>query len=279
MRNARSGRRALCSLFLGLAVWFAPVRPLTAQGSWQTMAHMPTRRADLAAVTGPDGRIYAINGRTGNGVAALQLLEIHDPVTNTWATGAPPMGGHYGGRAVLGHDGLIYLMGGYYRDSSVEAYDPVAGTWTSRASMPTGRFGFAAVTGADGRIYTFGGDTGGGGENVNVVEVYDPTADSWSSLAPIPITRANQGAALGPDGRIYLIGGISYNDPSPLVYVSTVHVYSPGTDSWSTAAALPTPRNSLAVVESADGRFYAIGGENGVTLNVVEAYDPALNNW
>jgi len=268
-----------CAVSL-LSLCFAAQSAL-AQGVWTGVAPMPTRRADLAVVTGADGRLYAINGRTANGAPslALRLMEIYNPAANSWVTGAAPLGGHYGGRAALGHDGRIYLMGGYLQDSSVEAYDPATGTWSARASMITGRFGFAAVTGLDGLIYTFGGDTSGGGQNVNVTEAYNPTTNTWTSRAPIPRIRAGLGAAVGPDGRIYLIGGYT-SDPSQSTYVSIVDVYNPVTNAWSTAPSLPTPRNALAVVADANNLLYAVGGQNGSgTLNTVEAYSVSLNSW
>jgi len=46
-------------------------------------------------------------------------------------------------------------------------------------------------------------------------------------------------------------------------------------DTWSTAAPLPTPRATLAVVTGSDGLIYAIGGFDGTNaLTTVEAYAP-----
>src|SRR5205085_11513900 len=93
----------LTSALLAISL-YRGVRPALAQDSWQAAAPMPTRRADLITVTGTDGRLYVIDGRTSNGApsVALRLLEIYDPTANRWVTGTPPSGGHYGGRATLG---------------------------------------------------------------------------------------------------------------------------------------------------------------------------------
>jgi N-acetylneuraminic acid mutarotase len=50
---------------------------------------------------------------------------------------------------------------------------------------------------------------------------------------------------------------------------------------WSFVAPMPTPRSGLAAVLGADGRIYAIGGQNasGTPLATVEAYTPASNSW
>ncbi len=59
---------------------------------------------------------------------------------------------------------------------------------------------------------------------------------------------------------------------------STVDVYDPGADAWTTAADFPNPRgeHTAGVV---DGKIYTIGGDTGlgtVALSIVEEYDPGL---
>jgi len=61
--------------------------------------------------------------------------------------------------------------------------------------------------------------------------------------------------------------------------LSTVEVYDPAANTWSTKAPMPTPRylHAAAVV---NGVLYAIGGHNNASvLDVFEAYDPATNSW
>lgn len=59
---------------------------------------------------------------------------------------------------------------------------------------------------------------------------------------------------------------------------SIVEVYDPKADRWEEVASMPTARNSLAsaVVE---GKIYAIGGYNDISLATVEVYDPQMNRW
>jgi N-acetylneuraminic acid mutarotase len=245
------------------------------EGSWTALAPMPTARFDLVAVTDQSGLIYAINGRTQNGSSAFHLMEIYNPATNSWTTGTPPSDGHYGGRGVLGNDGNIYLMGGYYQDPTVEAYNPSTGQWTTLASMPQGRFGFAAVTGVDGRIYTFGGDIGGGGANVNTAEAYDPPTNTWTTLASMPFALIGPGVAVGTDNRIYVIGGGSNG-----VYSTEVLIYDPILDAWSDGGPMFLPRSNLSVVADPNGLIYAIGGEQSVGgINAFDAYDSTSQTW
>ena len=102
---------------------------------------------------------------------------------------------------------------------------------------------------------------------------------------------AANAAVLG--GKIHLVGGATLPEgfkepnfhPSRNVSVGTHEVYEPATNTWSTRAALPTPRNhaSIGVV---DGRLYVIGGRagsvfipNALNLDIVEEYNPATDLW
>ena len=49
-------------------------------------------------------------------------------------------------------------------------------------------------------------------------------------------------------------------------------------DVWAVEAPMPTARYGLAAAE-VGGKIYAIGGNNGGILSVVEEYDPAANTW
>jgi N-acetylneuraminic acid mutarotase len=84
---------------------------------WAALAPMPTARAGLAAVTGQDGRIYAIGGTSDpinflprNGITrprALATVEVYDPRTNHWSSG-PSLGvARWGLEAVAAPDGRI----------------------------------------------------------------------------------------------------------------------------------------------------------------------------
>ncbi len=94
-------------------------------------------------------------------------------------------------------------------------------------------------------------------------------------MPPCP-RRAYLAAATGPDGRIYAIGGY-YNGS----YLTTVEAYTPGSNTWTSVAPMPTARYGLAAATGPDGRIYAIGGDDswlGIT-NTVYAYTPGSNTW
>jgi serine/threonine protein kinase/N-acetylneuraminic acid mutarotase len=241
--------------------------------TWKSLANMPTARILLAAVTGPDGRIYAIGGENASG--RLDTVEVYDPHTDKWSTVAsmPTARNHLA--ATMGPDHLIYAIGGVGGPNIVEAYNPRTNKWTRVADMPSARHGLAAATGPDGRIYVIGGSGPGGA--VNTVEAYDTKSNTWATVANMPTARVYLAAATGPDGRIYAIGGFQEGDGKRL---NTVEAYDTKTNKWATVASMPTARNALAAATGPDGHIYAIGGHpEGGNLNPVEAYDPSTNKW
>ena len=84
------------------------------------------------------------------------------------------------------------------------------------------------------------------------------------------------------DGKIYVLGGSDIVSFRPSVIRSSVVIYDPGMNQWSTGATMPTPRFGMAI-EAIDGLIYTIGGSNppaGLDFsNIVERYDPATNQW
>jgi N-acetylneuraminic acid mutarotase len=247
---------------------------VTAGGAlhWTEAAPMLTARNGLAAVTGPDGRIYAL---AGAGTDPLGTAEVYDPETGTWSAIAPMPTARTNLAAVTGPDGRIYALGGYNNGylSTVEAYDPETNSWSSVAPMPTAREFLAAVAGADGRIYAIGGYGAGFFGLRNTVEAYDPATNTWATVASMPTARFGLAAVALPDGRIYALGGANSNS------LNTLEVYDPATEVWTTAAAMPTARYFLGAALGPDGRIYAVGGLDSDSISTVEAYDPETNSW
>src|SRR5688572_9530527 len=102
--------------------------------TWTPRAPMPTARADLALVLGPNGMLYAMGG-TGEGVRrrgvapdkVLDTVEAYDPATDTWSALPPIPSPRARPGAALGPDGKIYVAGrtvGFERLTTLERYDP-----------------------------------------------------------------------------------------------------------------------------------------------------------
>jgi N-acetylneuraminic acid mutarotase len=284
-------RSPLISLVIVLmaVVWGPAPRATAAGGPWSRVTSLPTPRYGLAAVTGPNRKIYAIGGDESAGADANKIsdrVEAYDPSANSWTIEAPIPTLRDGFAAATGSDGKIYAMGGFVSDSfaghvvdTVEAYNPATNAWSTEARMPIGLSDFAAVTGRNGKIYAIGGaesNSTGGEETLGRVEVYDSTSNSWTTGASMPTPRSGFAAALGSNGKIYTIGGQN----SQTTIVSTAEAYDPTTNAWSTEVPLPTARYGLAAATGLNGKIYALGGyTGGATVATAEVYDPAAKYW
>jgi hypothetical protein len=204
---------------------------------------------------------------------------------NSWASLAPlPTARGELGVAVA--DGDIYAIGGFNGNSQLnvnEEYTPSTNTWTSKSPMPTARSGFAIAVYND-KIYCIGG-TVGNNEYVGNNEAYDPLTDTWQTEASMPTPRADLSASV-VNGKIYLIGGEVYSNTSPNYVETNVNeVYNPATNTWSTAAPLPSAVYGYASA-AINGEIYIIGGSKNsgtagtnVFVNSNQVYNPQTNSW
>jgi hypothetical protein len=192
-------------------------------------------------------------------------------------------------------NGKIYAIGGLVPGfgngglkgtSATEVYDPATDTWTAKSPMPTPRGWLHDNAVVNGQIYIIGGAP----DNLHVVsttEAYDPATDTWTAKSPMPTPRGWFSTSV-VDGKIYAIGGTIYDGTTYRVF-STVDMYNPATDTWTTKADMSIPRVSLST-SVIDGKIYAIGGAQTVVgggsfisysppLSVVEVYDPTADTW
>jgi N-acetylneuraminic acid mutarotase len=248
---------------------------------WTSRRPAPTTRQHAAAAV-IDGRLYLVGGQlTGTGVTpgpATGVLEIYDPATDTWTTGAsmptPRMGLV---AATVG--GKLYAIGGATdgfqspnATGTVEVYDPATNTWAAGVPMPTARAyaGGAAVEG--GRVIVAGGRTQAT-DVLGVVESYDPATQAWSTLPSLPTARRDL-AATSIGGTLYAAGGYGGVISQ---WVGAFEAFDGG--AWTTRGAMPTARSNLALAAT-DGKVFAAGGENVErTLDLLEVYDPATGTW
>lgn len=102
--------------------------------TWKTCAPMSAKRAELAAVTGPDGSIYALGGMEQG--AASNRVERYDPATDSWTE----MPGFTQARlyhaAVLAGGNRIFVIGGQAQDSCAGTPEVLASVEASTEPMP-----------------------------------------------------------------------------------------------------------------------------------------------
>lgn len=133
---------------------------------------MPTARDHFAAVTAPNGLIYAIGGRQAAIEPVLGTVEAFDPVEKHWLTGYSNMPTARGGHAAALMHGRIVVVGGEGSDefagvfTEAEEFDPVSNTWRALTSMPAGRHGSMAVV-INNTLYLPGGGDHEGGSRSN----------------------------------------------------------------------------------------------------------------
>jgi len=150
--------------------------------------------------------------------------------------------------------------------------------WVEVSPMPTPRYSAGIAVSPQQKIYVIGGDNYSC-VPLATVEEYDPGPNSWRTRANLPTARWALGAATGADRQIYAIGGLGGSPCGPTV-LGTVEAYDPRFDRWTTRASMPTPRWALGVVAGANGKIYAIGGEDRTAvLAIVEEYDPVSDTW
>ena len=85
-----------------------------ATDSWSSASAMPTARNQFGITVGADGQIYCIGGKTSyinNFGPFFDIVEIYNPVTDTWGTG-PALPGGLGEMDATISGGTIYVMGG-----------------------------------------------------------------------------------------------------------------------------------------------------------------------
>ena len=122
----------------------------------------------------------------------------------------------------------------------------------------------------------------------------DAAEDTWVSKAPMQQARAGLGV-VAVNGKIYAIGGTTASGQYPPDcfaggFVGTNEEYDPQTDTWTTKASMPTPRDYFAIT-AYQNKIYCIGGAIGFTVDqwglfhsyvasgVNEVYDTVTSTW
>jgi hypothetical protein len=122
----------------------------------------------------------------------------------------------------------------------------------------------------------------------------DTAEDTWATKAPMQQARAGLGVAV-VNGKIYAIGGSTASGSYPPDifaggFVGTNEEYDPETDTWTTKASMPTPRDYFAIAAYGN-KIYCIGGAVGFSVDertgfhsyigsgVNEVYDTVTNRW
>ena len=203
------------------------------------------------------GKIYAIGGylhpwdRKPGAPGRLDLAEVYDPVSDTWAKRAKMPTRRDGMRTAVIDDTLYAIggagwppvgAGGPYL-GTIEAYEPRINRWTKRPDMPNLRAGFSTIVIAN-KIYLIGGfDVRAGGvgrgQRLASIEVYDPIIEKWWLIPTAPTLSLSSTVAV--NGKIYAFGGSTEDrELSP-----TVEVFDTGFRAVTAKGKLPVQWGTL----------------------------------
>lgn len=141
------------------------------------------------------------------------------------------------------------------------------------ASSNVARKYFGSAVLADGRLFVCGGeysDTSGSQTQDDSVtaEIYDPVADAWTVL-PSPPGATQVGDApicVLPDGRL-LLGEINNTN---------AFLFTPGPDTWSSAAAKGTSSSEESWVLTPDATVLTVRTDGS---GLAEKFDVATSSW
>lgn len=249
--------------------------------TWTTISPMPTPRVSFAIAT-CNNKIYVIGGHEAkpSDMPLSSVNEVYDPSTNSWSTAAP-MPTVRGVMRAETVNGKIYVMGGrtggmYSTVNTTDIYDPVTDSWSTGASMPYSVNDYASAV-VDNKIFVIGGyDEWANFPYVQYTQIYNPANDTWSLGSSIPTTAFSPGAGattgfMAPK-KIYVFGGMV----GFAIGSNQTYAYDPTSNSWTSAAPMPTARfgATAAVVNDI---FYVIGG-SGYNGNAVHGVAGVANN-
>jgi N-acetylneuraminic acid mutarotase len=124
--------------------------------------------------------------------------------------------------------------------------------------------------GPDGTIYV--GELGTG----MVTALVPASIGCWRTKQPLPAAVLDAGGtALG--GKLYVVAG-----KTSVAHQTTVYVYDPATNMWTSAASLPGPAVENPAVVALGGKLYVFGGGTGPFSGAVAnaaVFDPTTSSW
>jgi hypothetical protein len=232
-----------------------------------------------------DGTVLIVGGGAADRAASSSggsEAEIFDPATGTVTQLGPTLEPHTNGSATLLADGRVLIAGAPSSPQSsvpAEIYDPATQSFSRTGSTNRAWPFNQAVLLNDGRVLIAGrGLVVGGfvGDKIwwamptsdqlmsgldGSAEVFNPATNRFSATGQMAIIQQNATATALGDGRVLLIGGSEWNPRRQVAAITdAVQIYDPGTESFTLAGRLPTPRILHTAVLLDNGNVLVMGG-------------------
>jgi surface antigen len=257
--------------------------------AWTLVAPILHARSQHTATLLLDGRILVAGGLSTSGIQSqsgreLSSVEIYDATTNRWTEVAPMVSHRAMHTATLLSTGKVLIVGGAITQPSAscaELYDPHLDQWSAAGTLSDCRVAHTAVVLADGTVMIAGGSDGRTEGFLSSTEIYEPLKNTWSAGPAMAVGRADQTMTKLLDGRVLVAGGITLPHAALIaVATSSVEVYDPRINAWTSGPSLPTPLMSHSSVTLIDGRVLVVGGSMGGQLGSrSDVLDPAATAW
>jgi N-acetylneuraminic acid mutarotase len=237
---------------------------------WQPAARLPVARSEVAAaVVGEE--IAIIGGFLPDGKSSPRV-DAYSPRLDRWRR-LPDLPVAVNHAMAAGHEGRLYVVGGYGQDRTRlrTAFVLGNGRWRALPRLPAARAAAGAAVVRDMLVVAGGvGPRGLARESFAL----DLRSEQWSRL-PGPTPREHLGvAALG--GRVYAVGGRTAGFDTNL---DLAEVFVPGLRTWRSLPPLPEPRGGTGLA-ALRGQLVSVGGEAPEgTISSVYAYDLGARRW
>ena len=248
--------------------------PIAIDPAWNAVASMNNERGQHKTVQLADGRVLAIGGEQLG--VEIKLVEIYNPVTNTWTDAAPMAKNRWGfaaERLTSGtRSGQVIVLGGHNGgditvQSATEIYNPTTNTWSAGPTLKAGRTSPAsALIGGGSKIFVTSGSTG---------EVYDSaTGTTTSATNAMSASRTDPDGILLPTGNVLVFGGSVGSGAS-----ASAHLYRPATNDFAITTTMPSARRQ-ALFALVGSKLLVAGGNDGTNpLSSAVVFDPATATW
>jgi hypothetical protein len=235
--------------------------------AWPGLAQMFYKRWYPTATTLADGRVLVVAGSDPNG--GIATPEIYTPSSNTWSlvSGAPLLQPFYPFMFQLSNGKVLYagaieshtVTDTYTLDIPTQSWTVVDSQIVAGGSAAMYRPGVVLKSGSAALHPPFG-------PAVNAAFTLDmnQSVPSWQPTSSMAFNRAYHNLTLLPDGTVAATGGLTDTDSTKEAQaVLPAEIWNPSTSTWSTMAAMQTPRgyHSTALLLP-DGRIFIAGGGN-----------------